>query len=80
MTDSYTLTFAGFLSVRLMQFEYAGKKYSYHGRKLENAVRRLTAEGGPKTRKSAPAVEQTAELVIWGQATHDWKHRTEVKP
>jgi hypothetical protein len=61
-----SITFKGFLAVRLMEFDYAGKHYSYHGKKLENAVARLTADGGP--------VGATAgELVIYGQATHDWR-------
>lgn len=63
---AFRLTFAGFLAVRLMEFDYAGKHYSYHGRKLENAVRRLTVKGGPFN----ATVE---ELVIWGEACHDWK-------
>lgn len=52
--------------VRIMEFDYAGKHYSYHGKKLENALNRLTVEGGP--RKAS-----TAELVVWGQASYDWK-------
>ena len=63
---SYSITFAGFLAVRLMSFEYNGKKYAYHGRKLENAVKRLTAQGGPQK-------ATTAELVEWGKATSDWR-------
>ena len=67
MNETYHLTFAGTLSVMLMEFDYNGKHYSYHGRKLENAVKRLTAKGGPKK-------ATTAELVIWGEACHLWKH------
>ena len=62
---SYRLTFAGFLAVHLMEFDYNGKHYSYHGKKLDNAVKRLTAHNF----KGAT----TAELVIHGQAIHDWK-------
>jgi hypothetical protein len=65
-TQTYHLTFKGFLSVRLMDFDYNGKHFSYHGRKLENAVNRLIAPGGP--RKAT-----TAELVEWGKAVHDWR-------
>lgn len=61
---SYQLTFAGFLVVRLMEFDYNGKHYSYHGRKLENAVKRLTYT----EMRGATA----AELTVWGQAKHDW--------
>lgn len=64
--QTYQLTFNGFLAVYLMEFDYCGKHYSYHGRKLENAVRRLTAKGGP-------VKASTPELVQWGQASHDWK-------
>lgn len=63
---SFSLTFAGFLAVRLMEFDYAGKRYSYHGRKLENAVKRLTVAGGP-------IKASTAELVTWGKAAYDWE-------
>jgi hypothetical protein len=69
-TQAYTLNFNGFLAVRLMEFDYNGKHYSYHGRKLENAVQRLTASGGPFPKKGREGV---AELVLWGQAVHDWK-------
>lgn len=62
---SYRLTFTGFLSVRLMEFDYNGKHYSYHGKKLENAVKRLTEHNF----KNAT----TSELVIHGQAVYDWK-------
>lgn len=65
-TTEYALTFAGFLAVRLMEFDYAGTHYSYHGKKLVNAVRRLTDARGPQ-RASTP------ELVVWGQALDDWK-------
>lgn len=64
---SYKLTFKGFLAVRLMEFDYNGKHYSYHGRKLRHAVERLTADNGKPIGGSA------AELTIWGQASHDWK-------
>lgn len=64
----YRLTFAGFLAVRLIRFEYAGREYRYHGRRLQNAVKRLTAPGGPQK-------ATTAELIVWGQACHDWKER-----
>ena len=64
--SSFTLTFKGFLAVRLMEFDYAGKHYSYHGKKLENAVGRLGS-------LELPTNATTAELVIWGQASHDWK-------
>ena len=64
--SSFVLTFKGFLAVRLMEFDYAGRHHSYHGRKLENAVNRLTQPGGP--------VKATAaELTVWGQAAHDWE-------
>jgi hypothetical protein len=64
-SQSYELTFAGFLAVRLMEFDYMGKHFSYHGKKLENAVKRLTIPGGP--------VKATKEeLVVLGQANHDW--------
>lgn len=68
----YRLTFAGFLAVRLMEFDYTRKHYSYHGRKLENAVERLMRfhQGKIPLPKEIPS---TAELVIWGQAAHDWK-------
>ncbi len=66
MQPSFALTFKGFLAVHLMEFDYGGKHYSYHGRKLENVVNRLTKPGGP-------ARATTAELVIWGQACYDWK-------
>ena len=65
----FQLTFKGFLSVRLMEFDYNGKHYYYHGRKLENAVSRLTVPGGP-------VKATTAELVEWGKAVHDWKEAT----
>jgi hypothetical protein len=68
-TDSYRITFAGTLAVMLMEFDYNGKHYSYHGKKLENAVNRLTALGGPKK-------ATTAELVIWGEACDLWKRTT----
>ena|SRR5690242_12923249 len=64
--QTYKLNFHGFLAVRLMEFDYQGKHYSYHGRKLENAIKRLCAESGPKK-------ASTPELVVWGQAAHDWK-------
>jgi hypothetical protein len=66
--QTFRLTFRGFLAVRLMEFDYNGKHFSYHGKKLENAVDRLTAKPMVK-----PA---TAELVVWGQAAHDWKEFT----
>lgn len=66
-TSSLALTFKGFLAVRLMEFDYAGKHYSYHGKKLENAVERLPFDG---VFSKTPS---TAELVVWGQAVHDWK-------
>ena len=68
-TDSYRLTFAGMLAVMLMEFDYNGTHYSYHGRKLENAVKRLTAKGGPQK-------ATTAELVVWGEACAQWKEVT----
>jgi len=64
--SSFVLTFKGFLAVRLMEFDYAGRHHSYHGRKLENAVNRLTDSAGP-------VKASTAELVVWGRAGHDWK-------
>jgi hypothetical protein len=67
--ETYRITFAGTLAVMLMEFDYAGKHYSYHGRRLENAVKRLTAKGGPKG-------ATTAELVIWGEANDQWKRAT----
>lgn len=66
----FKLTFKGFLAVRLMEFDYNGRHYSYHGRKLDNAIERLTIKGGPHPKKGH---EGTAEMVIWGQAVHDWK-------
>jgi hypothetical protein len=66
---TFSITFAGVLAVELMEFDYMGKHFSYHGRKLENAVKRLTALGGPKK----ATVE---ELVIWGRACHEWKEKT----
>jgi hypothetical protein len=69
---SYTLTFAGLLAVKLMEFDYAGTHYSYHDRKLENAVKRLTAPGGPVPLKSGGKAA-TAELVVWGEAVNEWK-------
>lgn len=68
--EEYQLTFKGVLAVLLMEFDYNGRHYSYHGRKLENAVKRLTAPGGPFPKKGHEGV---AEMVIWGQASHDWK-------
>jgi hypothetical protein len=62
----YRITFAGVLAVRLMEFDYGGKHYSYHGRKLKNAVKRLTRQGGP-------IKANTAELVEWGEACYEWK-------
>lgn len=70
VSESFTLTFAGFLAVRLMEFDYAGRHYSYHGRKLENAVNRLKDPRGPFPKRGHEGV---AELVVWGQAAHDWK-------
>jgi len=64
---SFSLAFKGSLAVRLMEFDYAGKHYSYHGKKLENTVERLPFDG--QFRKTP----STAELVVWGQAVHDWK-------
>ena len=61
---SFELTFRGFLAVRLMEFDYGGKHYSYHGKKLENALRRLIDRDCYKA--------TTAELVVHGQAVHDW--------
>lgn len=58
----------------IMEFDYNGKHYSYHGRKLENAVARLTAPGGPQPRGTS--AQRTAELVVWGNACHDWKRVT----
>lgn len=70
-SKSFSLTFRGFLMVRLMEFDYAGKHYSYHGRKLENALNRLPFDGQfHKHSKRTPTVE---ELVVWGQAVYDWK-------
>jgi len=69
---TFSITFAGVLAVHLMEFDYAGRHYSYHGRKLENTIKRLTAPGGPIPRKSGGHAA-TAELVIWGQASNDWK-------
>ena len=40
----FQLTFEGLLAVRLMEFDYQGMHYSYHGAKLKDAVRRLLAE------------------------------------
>jgi hypothetical protein len=68
----YALTFKGLLAVKLMEFDYAGTHFSYHGRKLENAVQRLAATGGPIPRKEGGKAA-TAELVIWGQAANEWK-------
>jgi hypothetical protein len=67
---TFALTFKGFLAVRLMEFDYCGKHFSYHGRKLENAINRLAAKGGPFPKKGR---EGTAEMVVWGQASHDWR-------
>jgi len=61
----YKITFKGFLAVKLMEFDYTSKHYSYHGKKLEDAVERLTAEGGPRN-------ASTAELVVLGEALHQW--------
>lgn len=68
-SQEFQITFKGVLMVHLMEFDYNGKHYSYHGRKLENAVNRLTAPGGPQK-------ATTAELVIWGQASAEWKEMT----
>lgn len=73
-TEKFTITFKGVLAVHLMEFDYNGKHYSYHGRKLENAVARLTAPGGPQPRGTS--AQRTAELVVWGNACHDWKRVT----
>ena len=73
MSNTYRLTFEGFLAVRLMEFDYGGKHYSYHGKKLERAVDRLMDTSS----KSSPSA---AELTIWGQAVHDWKALGEDKP
>ena len=67
---TYKISFLGFLAVRLMEFDYNGKHYSYHGKKLENAVKRLTVDGGP-------IKATTPELVIWGQAVNDWRESGE---
>jgi len=66
MEKSYEITFKGFLAVHLMEFDYGGEHYSYHGKKLEEAVNRLTAQGGPRDASAA-------ELVIWGQASRAWE-------
>lgn len=63
--DNYTMKFAGVLMVHLMEFDYDGKHYSYHGRKLENAVARLTHKEGPQKATKA-------ELFILGRACNDW--------
>lgn len=71
LPTTYRLTFEGFLAVRLMEFDYGGRHYSYHGRKLEATVKRLTTPSGPRPGRDKKA--STAELVVWGQAVHDWK-------
>lgn len=71
-SEQFSITFAGVLAVHLMEFDYAGVHYSYHGRKLENTVKRLTAPGGPIPRRGDRKAS-TAELVIWGRASNDWK-------
>ena len=67
---NFRITFAGVLAVHLMEFDYNGTHYSYHGKKLANAIKRLTAKNGPIPGRGNAG---TAELVVWGQASHDWK-------
>lgn len=64
--ETYTLTFNGFLAVRLMEFDFDGRHFSYHGRKLENAVARLADARGP-IRATA------AELSVLNQAKQEWE-------
>jgi hypothetical protein len=65
IVNTYKLTFAGLLAVYLMEFDFEGKHYSYHGRKLENAVMRLIPT---LPRKASPA-----ELAVLAAARRDWK-------
>jgi hypothetical protein len=66
-SQKFQLTFAGFLAVRLMEFDYRGVHYSYHGHKLRKAVRRLIA--------TPPVKPTAAELFIRSEAAKEWGYK-----
>ena len=75
VSQEFEITFKCMLAMYLMEFDYDGKHYSYHRRKLENALDRLLAPGGPNPVK-VPGKQFTAELVQWGIASNKWKALT----
>jgi hypothetical protein len=61
--DYYKLTFKGFLAVRLMEFDYNGRHFSYHGKW------RMLWSSLPQNRGR---LYLRSKLVVHGQAVYAW--------